>query len=419
MLNLTTLPDGRKAVIIRTSDRIAFKQCRRRWGWSSHLKANLGAKNLAAPLWFGSAIHYALEDFHGYQKFGRASNAFRAFCIATSKQDVRKLPLDANELYDLGIAMMDYYQDHWLAIREPTLTYWHGGEPQVEVNFEIEVPIHEHPLLAAHVKALGADCVLYRGTIDRVGIDDYGNLWVVEYKTAKRAEHGHYMTDPQVSTYAWAASHIYDKPIAGIIYYQFVKNEPKPPSILSTGKLSKASNLVTSVPLYSSALRDFYGSVTNAPKDYQEFLANISRSETEHSDRYIQRERITRNEHQMRAEAEKILLELEDMLNPDLALYPNPTRQCPYMCGFMAPCVTMDDGGDWETELAQEFDLRDQAPDRWWRRRLPDTEKLQALVETGLKPDLESLQQIVRSASDEERAKIEAGLLEVDIPFTW
>ncbi|MEB3061050.1 PD-(D/E)XK nuclease family protein, partial [Parvimonas micra] len=99
------------------SDRIAFKQCRRKWAWSSHLKRNLGSRNLASPLWFGSAIHYALEDFHGYKHFETASDAFQAYCIATSKQHLRDLPHDAAELLVLGVKMMDYYTNTWLATR--------------------------------------------------------------------------------------------------------------------------------------------------------------------------------------------------------------------------------------------------------------------------------------------------------------
>ncbi|WP_419779109.1 PD-(D/E)XK nuclease family protein, partial [Parvimonas micra] len=66
------------------------------------------------------------------------------------------------------------------------------------------IPLDEHPLLARYAAAHGADCVLYRGTVDRVAIDSYGRLWIVEYKTAKRAEHLPYQTDPQVTTYVWA-----------------------------------------------------------------------------------------------------------------------------------------------------------------------------------------------------------------------
>ena len=418
-LNVAILPDGRKALILRTSDRIAFKQCRRKWGWSSHLKRNLGSKHLASPLWFGSAIHYALEDYHGANVFGSPARAFQAYCIATSKQHNRELPGDAQELYHLGIAMMNYYVDHWLRFRKIRPTYVVDGVPQVEVNFEIPVPLDEHPVLASHAARLGADCVLYRGTIDAVAYDpDLKGLFIKEYKTAKRAEQMHYMTDPQITTYVWAGSHIYNLPILGVEYWQFVKNKPEPPRILSSGKLSTASNLVSSYPLYYKAMEDMYGEAGRAPLEIQQKLAQLGNMEDENKDRFILREPIYRNQHQTQAEALKILLEAEDMLNPDLPLYPNPTRDCSRMCSFLGACVTMDDGGDWESELEMEFSQRDQAPDRMWRNRLPSPQKMLAMLDAGQHPILESIQGQVRSMEDDRRAAIEAGE-EMDIPTTF
>jgi len=143
-------------------------------------------------------------------------------------------------------------------------------------------------------------------------------------------------------------------------------------------------------------------------------------AEDEHRDRYIVRETIRRNATMCNAEAVKILLEVEDMINPDLPIYPNPTRQCPYMCSFLAPCVSMDDGGDWETELEQEFSERDQAPDRMWRNRLPSIEALMRMVEAKQEPNLEGIQVQIKSLDQERRAKIEAGEEPMDLPtFSW
>lgn len=450
-LRLAQMSDGRRAIIIRTSDRIAFKSCRRKWGWSSHLKQNLGSKYLASPLWFGSAIHFALEDFHGYNYFGRPARAFMAYCIATSKQFTRDLPDDAQEHYDMGVKMMDYYVDHWLRFRRRSETYWApptptgddtidmGGygptlpngeanpnfhpswQPQVEVNFEIPIPLEEHPVLRAYAEANGADCVLYRGTIDRVGIDPEGNLWVIEYKTAKRAENFHYQTDPQITTYCWATAHTYKRHTAGVAYYQFIKNAPEAPRILSNGKISTASNLVSSAPLYRATLERMYGSNEGVwPAANKDKLTEFMMQETEHKDRFIQREYVRRNTHMVNAEAQKILLEVEDMINPDLPLYPNPTRECSRFCSFLGPCVTMDDGGDWEWELEREFSSRDQDPERLWRKRLPSIESLMRIIERKETPDLLGIQRQGRDLSAMERAAIEAGEIPADIPtFKW
>ncbi|MEB3029789.1 hypothetical protein VJI72_08365, partial [Parvimonas micra] len=88
---------------------------------------------------------YALEDFHGYKHFETASDAFQAYCIATSKQHLRDLPHDAAELLVLGVKMMDYYTNTWLATRRADETYWEEINgvrvPQTEVNFEIPIPL--------------------------------------------------------------------------------------------------------------------------------------------------------------------------------------------------------------------------------------------------------------------------------------
>lgn len=720
-LNLATLADGRRAIIIRTSDRAAFKSCRRKWGFSSHLKMNLSPKALASPLWFGSAIHYALEDYHGWNVFGHPRDAFKAYCIATAQNWKRDLPSDAQEHYEMGKAMMDYYVDYWLAAypRKADKTYWCEDPvtgimtPQVEVNFEIPLPIDpiNTPLLHRLMRACGADCVLYRGTIDRVVVDDYGHLfcvaedtwvqgpngfvkiqdhpdtifqgvkktvtvqtnrgyqvectpdhrilcsrgwvkaqnliegdslvihsqgvekwaqedpdywWTVgywlgdgslrnhgrgsidfstgkdkdelgerlkkffesrgetpkfaenkkttgywyvtnqaafaddlremfgttwdqgktaykknlyipfdkiknlpaflqglfdadgsasldysrntinlcskserlmrdvqialtaydihgkvstqsnkygtwwrldlpgftncakfrwnigfslerkqsklvrtwkankrsapsvtkvidsgrevkvydllnqpantfaanglavhncdEYKTAKVFQNTHYQTDPQVTTYVWAMSLIYDLPIEGVIYEQFIKKTPKQPKLLATGGISVALHQNTSYPLYKEALESMYGDAMKAPSKNQAYMNTLMSSETGDRDRYIIRERIARSPQQCGSEAQKIMLELEDMINPDLPLYPNPTRDCSRMCSFMTPCVNMDDGSDWEQLLEELYMPRDTDIDRLWRSRLPDAKELLKMSESRTEPDLEGIQ---------------------------
>src|SRR6266576_2717151 len=91
---------------IRTSDRIGFKRCRRRWGWNSHLRGNLGPRESQAPLWYGTGMHFALEDFHGYNNYGSPTAAFKAYCDATySLRASIAIPAMFAELKELGIGM--------------------------------------------------------------------------------------------------------------------------------------------------------------------------------------------------------------------------------------------------------------------------------------------------------------------------
>src|SRR5690348_13460937 len=89
---------------IRTSDRYTFRRCRRKWGWSSHLHNNLEPSSTQEHFWFGSAMHWALEDFHGYNRYGSPVEAFRAYHDAWLRNaQLRKmLPDNHTELLELG-----------------------------------------------------------------------------------------------------------------------------------------------------------------------------------------------------------------------------------------------------------------------------------------------------------------------------
>jgi hypothetical protein len=308
----------------------------------------------ALPLWIGSGFHYALEDLYGYQHYGTGSEAFAAYVDACRRTPKLVLPEDWEEGLELAAGMLDYYP-LWLESRPKYETLWVDGVPQVEIDFEIELPFD--------ASAYGYDKVVYRSTFDRVATDEYDGLWIVEYKTAIRFEDRHFMTDPQVSTFCWAGSVVYDRPVMGVVYQQHRKVIPIGPRILSAGKISTASNMITSYRLYKTALETLYTEVKRAPPKNIRFLGDLAAQETEHRDAYIRRDLISRNEHQIAAEGQKILLELPEMLNPDTPIFPTPTRDC-HWCSYADPCVSLDDGSDFEAELsaisqnrAQEYNI--------------------------------------------------------------
>jgi len=313
----------------------------------------------------GSGVHYALEDFHSTKLFKTPQEAFLGYCKAYRKTRLSR-PDDIKELTELGIGMMEHYNE-WLKNRPRLKTYVHKGEHQVEVKFHIPLPI---PKKFAHLYVEGQ--VVYQGEFDRVIIDEDGQLWLVEYKTARQFEHGHFQNDPQVSAYCWAGNTLYSKPIAGVIYQQHRKTIPNEPKVLASGKLSTDKSQLTTHFKYRHALINLYGSIKKAPSGHVETLNSLAILESEDHDSFIRRDWIKRNDHFSEAEGVKILLELEDMLDPDLPLYPNPTRDCSW-CNFNSPCVSMDDGSDWEADLLDTTQPRTDEDDKWRRHLRPLT----------------------------------------------
>jgi hypothetical protein len=365
---IDSIPSDARVAVIRTSDRMLFKRCRRRWGWSSHLRGNLTTRESISPLWFGSGFHYAMEDFHGYKRHNHPVDAFKAYVKATynhAKAERRQLPFDWPELTKLGIGMIEYYADTWLVARPELQTYWHKGVPQVEVHALVEVPI-----TTPHY-----DKVLYAVTLDRVVTDEKGNLYILDYKTAKRIQTGFFQTDPQISAYCWIGSQLYGRRIDGFIYQQHRKDIPHVPDFLSSsGKFSTAKSQNTTHQMYRKSLKGMYGDVMKAPKANVDFLNWLAEQEDQTFDKFILRDKVFSNEHQAQAEGAKLMLELEDMLNPDLPLYPNPIRECGHMCSFNNACVSLDDGGDWQAELEMAFVQKDANFDSW-RNYLPEEYK--------------------------------------------
>lgn len=361
---------GGKVAVIRTSDRGGFRSCRRKWDFQSHLRRNLEPKQDAMPLWFGTGIHYALEahfDPNCPYPFKSPAEAFQCYVLATRINARQELPEGWQEEEEMGVAMLNYLMDDWLQTRNALKTFVYKGVPQLEINFQIEIPFD----IKAHYPNSPYDRAVYSGTIDRVVVDDEGRLWGLDYKTAKTMKSSHFANDPQATVYPWAMNEIYPEyETAGLIYWQMLKATPKPPEPLKSGKISTAANMKTSRPLYRRALIDVYGSVEKAPAANIDKLNQLAMQESTERDAFVRRDKVYQNRHSQEAEGAKILMEVADMLNPDLPLYPNPTFMCPHMCSFFEECISMNDGSDWEGQLEMNTQQRAKT-DESWRTALP------------------------------------------------
>lgn len=356
--------DQRK-LVIRTSDRSAFKRCRRKWAWHSGLRQNLRIKDTPSYFWIGTGGHFALEDYHGYNHFGHPVEAFRAYvqaCRVFSRKHGYGLPDDWEEQQTLGEGILEHYLI-WMQNREHHETVWIDGAPQVEIRCEIDLTEY----LQGYIPE-GVDKVVYQLTLDRlVEIDD--EYWITDYKFYKQFSQTALIYDQQMSAYIWGASAIYEKPIAGAILHELVKNIPHEPKILSTGKLSAAQNQSTTHRMYREALVNMYGNVEKAPKKNVDCLNDLAHQEGDNRDKFIKRTFSRRTPMQQEAQGSMILMEAQDMINADLPLYPNPTRDCSWDCSLQDICLMVDRDDDWEP-LLLELTVNDTEEHDGWRSNL-------------------------------------------------
>lgn len=350
----------RKAVI-RTSDRGNFKRCRRKWAWASQLKHNLRIKDTPSYFWIGTGGHFALEDWHGHNHFGHPVEAFNAYVMACKSFHNKHgygLPDDWEEQQTLAQGILEHYLI-WLQHREQHETVWIDGVPQCEIKCEIPLPIEPPP---------GYDVVVYQLTMDRL-VEIDGEYWITDYKFYKSFSQGNLDMDPQMSAYIWGANTIYEKPIAGAILHEFVKKYPQEPKILSTGKLSHSPTQGTTHRMYKEALIHMYGSVDNAPGANIRCLNDLAHQEGADRDNYIRRTKTRRTELENQAQGTIIVLESADMCNPQLPLYPNPTRDCSWDCSLQDICHMMNRDDDWESTL-KDLTVADTEEYDQWRRHL-------------------------------------------------
>lgn len=317
------------------------------------MRQNLEFVGVAEALWWGSGVHFALEDYHGYQRFADMSEALDAYAAAFDP-DAR--PVSWEDVIDQAKAMLDYYVA-WLKPRNEYRTVVINGVPQVEAEFELILPI---------VQADDSRPVTYHGTLDKVvyEIDAPDRWWLVDYKTAASIDVSKLETDGQITAYLWGAEQHYQHPFEGIIYMQISKTPPEYPRMLTRGGISTDKRQRTTHSLYRAALLEIYPDGV-FPNAYIEFLNDLAGMETLEGDKFIRWDKVTRNETAKISFYHNMIAEVTEMLNPQLALYPNPTRDCSWDCSARSVCLAMDDGGDYEALLAAEFRERKDGKDPW------------------------------------------------------
>lgn len=398
--------------IITTSTRKMKKRCNRQYEYLSHLRKNLEMKGNKHFYWFGSGIHYALEDYHG---LNNAITPEIAFLNYVQAQDTDKMPKNAEELTETGYRMLQYYKE-WEKQHERFETLWltdEDGEPYpaVEIEFALALDV-EHTVYQSEFEkyrdgrfreaiimliddyeelcdedtiigtvSMGNNVynvffdtvleewyfkeqVVYHGTIDRIAQDSDGRLWVIDYKTTSRFDIERLEFDEQISAYLWGIEQYLGMEFAGMIFVQLNKYHiaPNPPKILKGNKLSTDKRQNTSYHLYKYELENRYGDVIFANDKELECLRSLQESETIEGNKFIRQDKAIRTDAEKELIYKYILEEAEEMANGKFKDFPNHTPDCPKQCGMYTLCRLIDQGANYGAYIETSMSAR---PDKY------------------------------------------------------
>ncbi len=402
-----SIPSKWDCIPIHGSDIAAYKQCRRRWDWSSPARNNLRRKvsifGINFPLWFGTGIHYALEMFYdpilrrdpvesfqtwfefqwnggvvgegwldrlydvhphlipaSYEK-GRTEDGGYYHKATPELYKVRGLKdllpnielvqeeVDAHR--DLGIGMMTFYKDY-AERNDDFVVVAAESSFSIPLGFESLDIREDSPNYgkSLEVHARGKrDAVIYFPEMDKYG--------VIDHKTVGRLDDDYFIKlekDEQVSNYLWATMqeakmHGYPwggKMVDRVIYNAIRKNYPKPPTITTRGFPSlDRQKEGTTAELFQEAVLGNENLETWFRTDPKAQAYYSYLCETGDS-MFVQRDVRTRNAAEVKNTGLHLQMVAKEMLS-DPAIYPSPSNAWTCLhCPFRSPCIAADDGSD-------------------------------------------------------------------------
>lgn len=394
---------------IHTSERKAFRACRRRWDWA--YRQDYHPVVTPKPLEFGIAWHVAKQTWYDPDSWRADREMVAALTMATFMKTVNdqlkrykelnghpsdEVIKDYKERVDLGVQMLKYYTQKV----SPKLD---GNLTPLAVEIPFEVPLDFNCKCNAcwdkfviwskeesHGKFVGNNGLTYNlnnfapelnkfggelwqfwlglpvtfgGRIDAIFQDDIGRLLVVDWKSTARIlddvdEAAFLQLDDQVGGYV-AALYKLGRPADGFIYHEQRKAVPTKPEKLSRaykGKLYSTNK--AGAYEYDSYVKEVMVNDEFAYRYglYDEFIQFLKGP---NAPKFYQRHTIYKTQIQLENFWNDLILEAKDILgNP--RIYPQASRFSCNSCMYRQPCEGQNRGEDYKYTLDSMF-IRDRA----------------------------------------------------------
>lgn len=370
---------------IHSSERRSFRGCRRRWDWA--YRQHYSPPNPAKPLEVGIAFHKAMEQVYDpdtwfatsdEEKLQNAVSVYVATCEAqrenflkTTGQTNRNFTEVHGDDYDSRIELGKGMLYHYVQNIHPIADNWfHPVAVEIPFSVPLEYPdtrksngrtgvMHcENSPLCGQTHPNPAPITL-NGRVDALLEDDVnGGYFVADWKSAAQLiVNGEFLQlDDQITSYCAALQLILGIDVRGFLYAEFKKAFPQAPKLLQRPRLGRRFSIgQTQDTNYDIAKAAFEEGDPDAFKQglYDEYLAYLSGPE---GPRYHQRFPLILDDAKLKNVLTNVSMEAMDITDPDLLVYPAPSKMACTGCAFRTPCLGKFNDEDYLFTLESLYD---------------------------------------------------------------
>lgn len=317
---------------VHTSDIRRFKKCRRMWNYASPLRA--GYQPAREHLYYtrGRGWHYGMERWYLDAKPPELAFA-TYFKDEIRAQMNRGAQFAAEEIkweLDTGKAVLAMY------------SAWAREHDDFEV-----VAVEETGVVPL------TDGITFHYRADQI-IRHRGGLWIHDFKTTKTLPDDPTFLDydEQITGYLRALEDVYGEPVPGAVYTYMLVKPPTEPQELKNGGLSVAKKIYTTPQVYWAKIQE----LELDPRPYRDFLQQLNERCV-----WFKRFEVLKTKKQKEVLWKSHQRVAQEMIDPDVPIYPSPTMMNCQTCAYTAPCYIEGSGGNPIGVLESEYVRREEA----------------------------------------------------------
>ncbi|MDQ3886830.1 MAG: hypothetical protein M3308_07470 [Actinomycetota bacterium] len=312
-----------------------FRQCRRAWDLGARERQNYEPAEPARVFNLDEAMREALEVYYfpGMWEWNRG--IVRPLTLQAFQKSMRKQRATYIQHRELSSEQEQEWAEH-LELGNGILERYFEWAPQIDrfhplqvaTQFDITVPDLQNPDVG--LTTPDGRGIQYRLRIDMVVMDEHELCWLAEHRVVSDVawqDIDQLLLDEQSLTRSWAWQLSFLTRLEGTIH----------------------NELRVGVPFEQ-------GSPTGEPE--VQALPGPHGIITQHHSAFFRRTQIPRGALELEQRGIAVALEMQDMTNPALRVYPNPSVEHCSGCVYRAPCLAMTQGLDEKPVLEASYRKR-------------------------------------------------------------